>query len=447
MNILLIVFDGLGDRPSPLLGGRTPLEAAATPNLDRLAAAAATGRFWAVEPWLPVGTAIAHHVMFGYEPAQYPDRAVLMALARGYPPQPGEIIFAARFASVVPRASHYELRERFIRDSEDDCAELAQAIAGWTADGLEFSYRYCGRGDGLLTIRGGGSAGVTDSDPLGLDLPVIAIEPLAAALDQEACRRTARAMNDYLTWVHQTLSCHAVAERRVAAGLLPINMVITKWGGQLRQLPTFREKHGLRAAGIPAEEVVDGVQRAAGMDIHKVERSADVAADLDARLTVAFNLFSDGYEFVNVHTKEPDASAHWSDPARKSDVIAQLDAGLGAHIERLLADEDLVVALTGDHCTPSSWDGLQTGEFNDQHSGEAVPLLVRGRHVPVDSVSSLGERAVAAGSLGQVLGRHLMAMLLAFADRTNVAGMRPTPTPTTYRPKQIRPLAPSPPPP
>jgi 2,3-bisphosphoglycerate-independent phosphoglycerate mutase len=379
--------------------------------------------------------------MFGYNPDEYPDRAVLMALARGYPPAPGEVLFAARFASVVAHDDHYELKERFIRDAEDDCAELAQAISTWSGHGLDFAYRYCGRGDGLLTIRGGASPDVTDSDPLGLDLPVINIEPLESAADSSTATQTSEGLNEWLTWVHERLDEHPLNNRRREAGDLPINMVITKWAGVLRHLEPFETKYGLRAAGIPAEEVVDGVQRAAGMDVYGIQRSHDVAGDLDARLTRALQLFAEGYDFINVHTKEPDAIAHWSDPARKRDAIAALDRGFANHIGHLL-DDDLVVAVTGDHCTPTSWDGKQVGEFNDQHSGEPVPILVQARHAPVDEVRQFGERSVAAGSLGVVEGRHLMQMLLTFADRTNVAGMRPAPRLTPYRPRSVQPLAP-----
>jgi 2,3-bisphosphoglycerate-independent phosphoglycerate mutase len=379
--------------------------------------------------------------MFGYDLDDYPDRAVLMALARGYPPAPGDVLFAARFASVTVHEDRFELKERFIRDSEDDCAELAQAISTWSRDGLQFSYRYCGRGDGLLTVRGRASPNVTDSDPLGLDLPVIQVEPLESTAGNPAASVTASCLNDYLAWVHQILSDHPINARRQNAGDLPINMVITKWSGVLPNLEPFAEKHGLSAAGIPAEEVVDGVQRAVGMDVFGIQRSDDVSEDLDARLTRAFQLFAEGYDFVNVHTKEPDAIAHWSDPARKRDVIAALDRGLAPHIDELL-DDELVVAITGDHCTPTSWDGKALGEFNDQHSGEPVPILVRARHAPVDDVTTFGERSVSAGSLGTVEGSHLMQMLLTFADRTNVAGMRPTPRPTSYRPRSVKPLVP-----
>ncbi|MPZ22566.1 MAG: phosphoglycerate mutase [Dehalococcoidia bacterium] len=442
MKILLIVLDGLGDRPSPLLDNLTPLEAAPTPNLDRLAAAAANGRFWAVEPWLPVGTAMAHHVMFGYDPAEFADRAVLMALARGFPPQPDDVVFAARFASAVPGGDHYRLRERFIRGAEDACAELAESIGSWNGGGLEFSYRYCGRGDGLLTVRGDASPEVTDSDPLGLDLPVIEIQALEAAANDEAAQSTAVALNAYLEWAHRTLSEHPANTRRGDAGELPINMLITKWGGRLRALEPFAERHGVRAAGVPGEEIVDGAQRAVGMMIRKVAPQAAPRGDLEDRLGAAFALFADNYEFVHLHTKEPDATGHWSDPVRKRDVIAALDSALDNYVERLVEDTDLVVAVTGDHCTPSSWNGLGVGDFNDQHSGEAVPILVRGSHALVDGVATFGERPAAGGALGTVLGTHLMPMLLALADRTNVAGVRPTPRPTSYRPRNVRALRP-----
>ena len=83
LRLLVVFFDGLGDRPVPELGGRTPLETARTPNLDRLAAEGITGLSHAKSPGYALGSPLALHLLFGYPEEQFPDRGPLLARARG----------------------------------------------------------------------------------------------------------------------------------------------------------------------------------------------------------------------------------------------------------------------------------------------------------------------------------------------------------------------------
>ncbi len=235
MNILLIIFDGLADRPAPELEGKTPLEAARAPNLDRLAAEGINGLHHPKSPGYPLGSPLALHLMFGYPEEEFPDRGPLLATARGLPIAAGEVVLAARFASVARDGDRLRLIQRFIHDEEDACRALAQAIAEHTIDGFRFRYVYSGRGDGILYVEGDASFQVTDTDPLGLDLPVLRALPRAEASDPALAARTADALNAYLAWAHAQLTSHPLAHERARTGALPINFLITKWAD--RQYP------------------------------------------------------------------------------------------------------------------------------------------------------------------------------------------------------------------
>ena len=132
LRVLLIIFDGLGDRPAPELGGKTPLEAARTPNLDRLAREGVTGTLHAKSPGYPLGSPIALHLLFGYPEEEFPDRGPLIARARGYDLPPGDVMLSARFACADVEGTRLRLRQRFITDREEACAALAEAIAEYT---------------------------------------------------------------------------------------------------------------------------------------------------------------------------------------------------------------------------------------------------------------------------------------------------------------------------
>ena len=324
LRLLLIIFDGLGDRPAPELGGKTPLEAARTPNLDRLAAEGVTGTLHAKSPGYPLGSPIALHLLFGYPESQFPDRGPLIARARGYDLRAGEVMLSARFASAALESNHLRLTQRFITDREHACLALAGAIAEYDSGPLHFRYVYSGGGDGILFLSGGASFQITDTDPLALDLPVLRSQPRDEegheeghqdAHDAEAhatALQTANALNDYLAWVHRTLRDHPASALN---GAPPINALITKWAGPLPSLEPFRDKWGMRAVSLPDEEVVHGLMHE--LDFTVVSLSdPDPEQDLRQRLRRAKTLLAEGYEFVHLHTKYPDPSSHQNDPAQ-----------------------------------------------------------------------------------------------------------------------------------
>jgi len=437
MRVLLIIFDGLADRPAPELDGKTPLEAARTPNLDRLAAEGINGLMHPKSPGYPLGSPLALHLMFGYPEDEFPDRGPLLASARGLSIAPGDVVLAARFASVEKQPDgRLRLLQRFIRGREQECTRLAGTIAKHEIDGLSFRYVYAGNGDGNLFITGGASFQITDTDPLGLDLPVLRSQPRLEASETPAARRSANALNQYLTWAHSQLA--TVAGQDDAA---PINFLITKWAGPKPQYEPFAERWGMQAASLPDEEVVSGLMLELGFLVEQIE-DAGLEADLRRRLTRARERLSDGHEFVHLHSKYPDPMSHDNEPLRVRDAIEALDAAMEAYGQLLAPDPDLITVLTTDHTTPSVWSHHPRGQFSDQHSGEEVPLVVRGGNVRVDGVKELGERAAASGALGHLRGVDFMPVLLNAAERANMWETRPTPARRLYRPRadQIEPF-------
>ncbi|TMG02322.1 MAG: hypothetical protein E6I03_06450 [Chloroflexi bacterium] len=113
MRVLLIIFDGLADRPAPELDGKTPLEAARTPNLDRLAAEGINGLMHPKSPGYPLGSPLALHLMFGYPEDAFPDRGPLLASARGLSIAPGDVVLApipTRSGSICPSCALRRVR-------------------------------------------------------------------------------------------------------------------------------------------------------------------------------------------------------------------------------------------------------------------------------------------------------------------------------------------------
>ncbi len=437
MKVLAITLDGLGDRPAPQLNGRTPLEAAHTPNLDAVASAGINGLLSAVGPGIAAGTPTAHAALFGCSLDEIPGRAVFHAVARGVVPPPEDVICLTRFSSVEAHGRGLRIVQRMMPGSEEDFEPLAAAIARKTFCGIDVELVYTGDSEGVLCLRGEVSDDITDCDPLGNDLPVIKAQPMEQAAEPEVAARTASAVNEYLRWAHAVLADHPVNARRRRDSQLPINFLLPKWAGRRLPLPTFRERFGFNPVSLTSEEVLRGVMYHLGVETREEELD-DTEKDIVHRLGRAKGLLREGYDFVHIHTKQPDLVAHYADPLRKLREIEALDRGLLGLVEEMLPDEELVTVVTSDHATPSVSSGSFTpGHFHDQHAGEAVPLAIAGRNALRDGVNSFSERAGASGGLGLVLGKDFMNIILSQAERTNVIGWRPLAREVLYRPTTI----------
>jgi 2,3-bisphosphoglycerate-independent phosphoglycerate mutase len=172
-----------------------------------------------------------------------------------------------------------------------------------------------------------------------------------------------------------------------------------------------------------------GLAGVLGMAQQHVTPMPDVAADLAARLAVADELIGRGARFVHVHTKATDEAGHTKDPYAKRDVLEAADRGLAGLAE--LAGR-AVVAVTGDHATPSV-DGVL-------HTGDPTPLVVAGPGVRADGVTAFGEVPAQRGWYGVVRASELLPLLFGHANRPVFLGHRATPRPTAALPDDPEPM-------
>jgi len=163
--IVVFLLDGLGDRAHELLGGRTGNEAAATPNLDALAARGSCGLLYAVGPGRAPSSEVAHWSLLGYRPDEFPGRAVFEALGRGQEVSDEHVFAYAALRPAERRDDGWWLTGR--PDPERDAEEaerLVERCDGIEIEGLMFSLAHVWRGEAILRISGGADERVTDSD-------------------------------------------------------------------------------------------------------------------------------------------------------------------------------------------------------------------------------------------------------------------------------------------
>ncbi len=389
-KIVLLVLDGLGDLPSPERAGQTPLEAARTPHLDRLAPHAALGRIQPVAPGITPGSGPGHLALFGYDPVETSvGRGVLEALGAGIELEKGDVAARANFCTVD--ASGTVTDRRAGRIASEECARLVglleRAVPGIEDVRLVLK---AGRGHRFVAVlRGPGLAGeVSDADPHHEGAKVPQAHALAPDL---AAEKTARIVNAFTARAATALA----AER-------PANAVLMRGLSARPHLRGYRERFKLRAAALAAYPMYRGVAQLAGMDILPAgETPADAFAAAAARWA--------DHDFFFIHVKGTDMAGEDGDFDAKVRVIETVDASLPA----LLAAKPDVLCVTGDHSTPVPMRG---------HSWHPVPVMVWGRHCGADHGARFHEKTARAGSLGVLASKDLMAVLLANAGRLDKYG-------------------------
>jgi 2,3-bisphosphoglycerate-independent phosphoglycerate mutase len=399
LPIVVLLLDGLADRAHDSLGGRTGVEAAATPNLDRLCATGSCGVIYAVGPGRAPSSEVAHWSMLGYRPDEFPGRAVFEALGRGQAVSAEHVFAYAALRPAERREDGWWLTGRPDPGSDaEEAARIVDSCDGISIDGLTFSLTHVWRGEAVLRISGGADERVTDSDAFFRDRhPVLRPQ----ALVPEAAR-TARAAEE---WSREVM-------RRLQGGRF--NVITLKWWGRPREVPTFEERHGLRGTFVASSAFLRGLGRAVGLEARDEPESDDAAEALRGRVALARQRLEAGDTFVFCHVKSADAAGHTKDPAKKQAMIETLDGALGD-----LPTDRAIVCITGDHATPASPDVI--------HSGDPVPFVVAGPGVRGDRVSAFGEATCADGILGQLRGPDMLPVLLNAADRPLFLGSRPTP--------------------
>lgn len=381
-RIVLVVIDGLGGLPD-LKTGRTELETAATPNLDRLARGAAVGLVHPVGLGIRPGSGPGHLALFGYDPLRCNvGRGVLSALGVRFDLREGDVAARLNLATVDADGRVVDRRAGRPADEENRrlVARLREEVDA-PAD-VELFFESEKEHRLVMVLRGDGlSAALSDTDPQETGVPPLHVRPLA-----EGAERTARIVQDVLDDANRALSDEPRANALLARGF-----------GAYERYPSMAERYRLTALAVARYPMYRGVARLVGMDIHPPPASDEASV---AALAERF----DAYDFHFIHFKAVDSRGEDGDFAGKVEAIEAVDH-LIPRIETLEPD---VLVVTGDHSTPSRWRA---------HSWHPVPVLLASRWTRPAPIDGFGERECVKGELGTFLAKDLMTLALAHGDR------------------------------
>ncbi len=408
MKFILVLLDGLGDRSYASLGFKTPLQAAKTPILDKLAVLGANGLYHASFTGQSLPSESAHHLMFGYSLTGFPGRGLLEGVGEDVPFDDEDVLVLAHLCNVKRKGGNLILNKGRdeIKGSHRDMGRLFQTLGPYEIDNIRFNIHQTRRNDALLILKGVVSPFISDSDPITLGLPIAKVVPLEKNPDKRICAITARAVNKYLTHCYQLLS-HL--EHPSTA-----NFLATQRSGKRRVQTSFKHKWGLNGKVITSVSVLGGLARELGMTFVKVKDTNNPGEDLRERIRMALD--DKECDFIHVHTKVPDEAAHQDDPELKRRQIERLDGGLDELFDEVRTRKDILVAITADHSTPSQSAMV--------HSGEPVPVMFIGPTVRRDAVRRFDEVSAANGGLGLLKGSEILHVAINCLDRGVLSGHR-----------------------
>ena len=407
-KIILIICDGMGDVPQKELGNKTPLEAAYTPNMDKLSREGINGIMHVLGRGIRPNSDEAHLTLFGYDiKKEYPGRGPIEAAGVGIKLKDGDVAIRANLATVDKELRVIDRRAGRIENTE----EFTKELNGIEIDGIKFIVKSGTAHRVVIVMRGDGlSDKISNSDVHYVTSTEVVedwfgrkVNKIRALDSTEEAKFTASVLQKFLERSHEILERNPLNEEREKQGKPRGNYLLTRGPGYYKQLKPFSEKWNLKSACIAGAGLYKGLGVMAGMELIDVEGATGMPnTNVKAKFTKAVEKIVD-YDFIFVHVKPTDIFGENGDCIGKKDFIEKvIDPALGC-----LVDFSGMIVLTSDHSTPCS---------NKDHSADPVPLLIHGANTPPDTVMSFSESDCKNGSLGTVFGKDFMKMILKLAS-------------------------------
>jgi 2,3-bisphosphoglycerate-independent phosphoglycerate mutase len=384
-KMALIVLDGLGDIATMAQGELTPLEAATTPNLDKLVnEGVAQGRMIPVAPGITPGSGPGHLALFGYDPIEFEvGRGVIETLGLGIELKNGDVAARANFCTL--NAKGIVTDRRAGRIPTETCERLCKILSskikkvGTTnvmiVPGKEHRF--------VIIFRGAGLEGpLTDTDPNREGLPIAEAKPVDPK--NAGQKKVAKLIADFYK-----VALPLLAKEKAANGFLMRGVA------HQPDIPTFEERYKMKPAAIAVYPMYKGLSQLVGMV--KIEGPQTIAEQFE-RYVAEY----DNYDFFFIHYKYTDKAGEDGDFEAKKKAIEDFDAALPI----LLGKKPDVLAITGDHSTPCAIKG---------HSWHPQPVLLHSAYSGSDKLERFSETGANMGSLGVFEAKYLIRLMQANA--------------------------------
>lgn len=400
MKYIIVLGDGMADEPIDELGGKTPLQAAHTPHIDKLAEMGRNGLLDTIPANLHPGSEIANLSVMGYHvEAVFEGRGVLEAASMGVELQPGDLALRCNLICIEDQKIKNHSAGHISNEEASELIHFLDKKLG--NDIIKFysgvSYRH------LLVIKGGIKQlnCTPPHDVMGTPFREVLIKP-----ESDSTSNTARLLNYLIMRSMYLLDGHPVNQKRVAEGKDPASCIWPWSPGYRPQMPSFKELWGIeRAAVISAVDLIQGIGVLAGMDVIKVEGATGLYnTNYEGKARATIDALKD-HDLVYLHIEASDEAGHEGDAPLKVKTIEYLDYRVVKTLmeETSKMEEPVAIAVLPDHPTPCR---------TKTHTREPIPFIIYKPGNTPDEVDKYDEFAAGKGSYSLLKGAEFMNALL-----------------------------------
>ncbi|MCK5647808.1 MAG: 2,3-bisphosphoglycerate-independent phosphoglycerate mutase [Gammaproteobacteria bacterium] len=398
---LIIIMDGLGDRPVAELNGLTPLENAQTPFFDKLVSKGMGAMVDPLTPGMPVSTHTGMALLMGLTPKDTAclSRGPVEAAGINLSAREGDVLLRCNFAHIeAAQEGHLNVLDRRAGRVNHQTEALAQALNDIELPyGIKASLHPATQHRAVLHLQGKNlSAKISDTDcSQSVPANVQQCQPLSSG---KAARQTAEAVNLFSRQAHQILTAHPVNKQRLKQGKIPATGIICRSAGQINSINNLLNYYKIKTAVISGETTVQGLSKLFGFTtVTRPEFTALIDTDLKTKVESSLKAMKH-HDLVYLHIKGTDICAHDHQAKLKSQFIEKIDAAL-ADIEI----NNTIIAVTGDHSTDSN-----TGF----HCGDPVPSILYSPYGRHDKSMTYSEQECLYGGLGRLSANSFLLSVL-----------------------------------
>lgn len=407
MKGVLVILDGLGDLGHSQLGGKTPLEAAETPNMDFLATRGELGLLYTVKPGFIPESDEGIVSIFGNDiikstRGQLEARGTDLKLVRG------DLALRANFATIDSYKSGNILDRRAGRNlTTKEAEELAKAVNSQVKISCDFTLKPTIQHRAALVFRGGFSDNIVGNDSTYFQGQVNSMNKIkmcSPSDEEDNSQYTANVVNEFLEKSFEVLDAHPINKKRKEKGFLPANYLLVRGAGV--EMPSLKQYRNWVSASYMPLEI--GFSRVSGMQVKYFDypklKGVDSYGNLWEALEKAckFSIkvikkFNKKADYAYIHLKETDLPGHDNKPIEKKMMIEYIDKTLFKFLRKFAPPNNIRVAVTGDHSTPCRLKS---------HSADPVPVLLYNGEIPKEK--RFDEKEAVHGTLGKMVGKEFL---------------------------------------
>jgi len=411
MRGVLVILEGIADRPISVLDHKTPLQYAYKRNLNSISNRGINGMLYPLGAGICPGEAVSMFATLGYDPEKdYPGLSPIINAGMGTKLNPGDVALRGTFATVDS--------EKRVVDVSAGGLEEGGKILALSIDGMEISgvkvkvtsfdkvtstSKRIGTSDCGVVLRGKGlSNRIETTEILENGVKVPYFRPVNGS---EGAKTTAEVLNQFMENSMEVLKNSEINAKRIARKRRPANAILLRDPSIIPVLPTFDEKYKVKGKCIAGDHLVKGIARLIGMDVIEVEGATGTKyTNLIAKVEGVIEALTNNCLAI-LHIKMPDLYSMEKDPKGKVDAIERIDTALGYLIEE--TDEDTAFCVTSNY-TRSTLTGRRTGD--------GVPITIVSPGIRNDEVKEFDEFSWVNGHIGRINGKSLIPYLLNVMD-------------------------------